>query len=398
MKKLALVIGVTAAFGINSAQADQVILDDLIVDGSICVGQDCVNGESFGFDTIRLKENNLRIRFEDTSTTSSFPSRDWQITVNDSVNGGLNKFSIEDIDAGSTPFTVEGGAPSHSLYVDDGGRLGLGTSTPVVQMHSKDGNTPTLRLEQDGSSGFTPQVWDVAGNEAGFFVRDATNGSTLPFRIRPGAPNESLDIQADGTVNMGGNAYVAGNAGIAGDVGIGTNSPGSQLHLNESASGTAVKLIMENSGSATSWEFVHRAHVDDAFAINTPSIDGAEFILSTNGNLKITGALTTAGSTCGGGCDTVFHSTYELESIEEHAKQMWKNSYLPAVGQTVEGAPFNVSQKTQRMLNELEKAHIFIEQLNARVKSKDAEISMLRMQQQEFADRLARIEGSVERK
>ena len=38
--------------------ADQVILDDLVVDGSICVGQDCVNGESFGFDTIRLKENN----------------------------------------------------------------------------------------------------------------------------------------------------------------------------------------------------------------------------------------------------------------------------------------------------------------------------------------------------
>ena len=43
------------------ATADQVILDDLIVDGSACVGQDCVNGESFGFDTIRIKENNLNI-------------------------------------------------------------------------------------------------------------------------------------------------------------------------------------------------------------------------------------------------------------------------------------------------------------------------------------------------
>ena len=31
---------------------DQVILDDLIVDGSACIGFDCVNGESFGFDTI----------------------------------------------------------------------------------------------------------------------------------------------------------------------------------------------------------------------------------------------------------------------------------------------------------------------------------------------------------
>ena len=64
-----------AALVAMPAAADQVILDDLIVDGSICVGLDCVNGESFGFDTLRLKENNLRIRAVDTSSTSSFPTR-----------------------------------------------------------------------------------------------------------------------------------------------------------------------------------------------------------------------------------------------------------------------------------------------------------------------------------
>ncbi|MCP3958144.1 MAG: tail fiber domain-containing protein [bacterium] len=182
---------------------DQVILDDLIVDGSACVGMDCVNGESFGFDTLRLKENNLRVRAVDTSSTSSFPSRDWQITFNDSSNGGANKFSIDDIDGGRTPFTIEAGAPSHSLYVDDGGRIGFGTSTPVADLHVKSGNTPTLRLEQDGSSGFTAQTWDVAGNEAGFFIRDATNGSTLPFRIIPGADSQALVIGANGNVGIG---------------------------------------------------------------------------------------------------------------------------------------------------------------------------------------------------
>ena len=44
---------------------DFLIIDDLIVDGSACIGFDCVNGESFGFDTLRLKENNLRIKFDD---------------------------------------------------------------------------------------------------------------------------------------------------------------------------------------------------------------------------------------------------------------------------------------------------------------------------------------------
>ena len=53
------------------ALADQVILDDLIVDGSACIGFDCVNGESFGFDTLRLKENNLRIKFQDMFTPRS---------------------------------------------------------------------------------------------------------------------------------------------------------------------------------------------------------------------------------------------------------------------------------------------------------------------------------------
>ena len=35
---------------------DQIITDDLIVDGSLCVGNDCANGEDFGSDTIRVKE------------------------------------------------------------------------------------------------------------------------------------------------------------------------------------------------------------------------------------------------------------------------------------------------------------------------------------------------------
>ncbi|MBT8115195.1 MAG: hypothetical protein KJP04_07430, partial [Arenicella sp.] len=124
-----------AVFGgvvvVGSANADQVINDDLIVDGSACVGFDCVNGESFGFDTIRIKENNLRIKFDDTSTSASFPRNDWQLTANDTNNGGANKFSIDDITGGRTPFTVEAGAPNNSLYVENSGELGLGTNNPV---------------------------------------------------------------------------------------------------------------------------------------------------------------------------------------------------------------------------------------------------------------------------
>ena len=191
-----------AGFSSFSALADQQIQDDLVVTGSICTGYDCVNNESFGFDTLRLKENNLRIKFIDTSSSSAFPTNDWQITVNDSANGGLNRFSIDDIDSGKTPFTIVAGAPANSMYVASNGNLGLGTSTPIVDLHVRGSDTPTIRLEQDSSSGWSPQTWDLGGNETSFFIRDITNGSRMPFRIMPNAPSNSLYIAADGGIGF----------------------------------------------------------------------------------------------------------------------------------------------------------------------------------------------------
>lgn len=186
----------------ESGTRDNIVADDQIVQGSLCVGFDCANGENFGFDTIRLKENNTRIKFEDTSV-GSFPSTDWQLTANDSASGGANRFSIEDITASRVPFTIEGAATTNSIYVDSTGRIGLRTSTPVLDLHIRTNNTPSIRLEQDNSGGFTAQTWDIAGNEANFFVRDVTGGSKLPFRIRPGAPTSSIDISASGMVGIG---------------------------------------------------------------------------------------------------------------------------------------------------------------------------------------------------
>lgn len=198
----ALVLGASLAVG-GKAVADQVIPDDLIVQGSLCVGFDCVNNESFGFDTIRLKENNTRIKFDDTSVSAGFPANDWQLTANDSASGGSSKFSIDDVTGSKTPFTITAGATTNSIFVDSTGRVGFRTSTPVLDLHVNTSNTPALRLEQNNSGGFTAQTWDVAGNEANFFVRDVTGGSRLPFRIRPGAPTSSIDINAAGLVGIG---------------------------------------------------------------------------------------------------------------------------------------------------------------------------------------------------
>lgn len=210
------------------ALEDQVISDDLIVDGSVCIGFDCMNGEIFGSDTLRLKENNLRIHFDDTSTLDGVPNNDWRIVANDSTNGGANRFSIEDATAGTIPFTIKAEAPSNSLYVASTGRIGLRTSTPVLDVHVLTTNTPAFRLDQSSAGGFTAQIWDIGGNEANFFVRDVTSGSRLPFRIRPGAPTSSIDIAADG------------------DVGMGTSAPKGPLEINRTPSMDPPEMIEDD--------------------------------------------------------------------------------------------------------------------------------------------------------
>src|SRR6185436_13830143 len=117
-------------------------------------------------------ENNTRIHFDDTSVSAGFPANDWRIIANDSASGGASKFSIEDSTGAKTPMTLTAGAATNSIFVDSTGRVGFRTSTPVLDLHVSTGNTPALRLEQTNASGFTAQTWDVAGNEANFFVRD----------------------------------------------------------------------------------------------------------------------------------------------------------------------------------------------------------------------------------
>ena len=215
----------TALLAGNVAKADIVHLDDVIATFSMCIGNDCVNGENFGFDTLRLKENNLRIHFDDTSTSASFPKNDWRILANDTSNGGGNYLAIEDSTAGRQVFRVDAGAPANSIRVDSAGDVGVGEDNPVVELHVTDGDSPTLRLEQDGSSGFTPQTWDLASNEANFFIRDVTNGSQLPFRIKPGADSDSLFIAANN------------------NVGIGTDSPGAAAHIRNGGSAVAASAF-----------------------------------------------------------------------------------------------------------------------------------------------------------
>ena len=271
----------------------QVIANDLVVQGSNCVGLDCTTGESFGSDTIRLKENNLRIHFQDTSSTGAFPSNDWRIIANDSNNGGLNYLGIEDSNTGRMPFRVEAGADANNLYVEADGDVGIKTANPVVDLHIVEGNTPTLRLEQDGSDGFTPQIWDVAGNEVNFFVRDVTNGSKLSFRIEPNTPQDTLYLDSTGNVGIG-------KSNPDAKVHVLTNDDSGKLLFENTNSTQADRVVfhlknngkpqfkLENTGNSKSWI------ITAGNKLVIENSDGTRVMdLDEDGNLRISGNITT---------------------------------------------------------------------------------------------------------
>jgi len=242
---------------------------DGIIRNSLCVGFDCPNSPTFSDSTVLMMENNTRIKFDDTSTISGFPNRDWEIQANSNSSGGGNYLAVNDCGNSSQGgcaedpvFKIEAGARSNALYVESDGDVGVGTSNPVLRMHLVDGDTPGLRLEQDGSSGFAPQTWDVAGNETSFFVRDASNGSTLPFRIRPGASSNSLVIDSDD------------------DIGIGVLSPSAPLHISRSG---AVRYRLENTSAGTQWDANNDGNGD--FAISLVGTGGNELEIEQDGDI-----------------------------------------------------------------------------------------------------------------
>ena len=192
-----------------------------------------------------------------------------------------------------------------------------------------------------------------------------------------------------------------------GDVGIGTAAPLANLDIN---SGFADTTLLLNNSSAQ-WELKSKAstgrlnfkNITDGgvpFKLGPNSVNGLLSVgtmaddlvevrgeLMVEGDVDVTGTLTTGGPTCGGGCDAVFAADYDLPSIEEHAAQMYANSYLPEIGPTVPKAAINVSERMGTMLNELEKAHIYIaqnhrekQQMQRQINQQAAELAIMKQQ------------------
>jgi len=99
-----------------------------------------------------------------------------------------------------------------------------------------------------------------------------------------------------------------------------------------------------------------------------------------SGKLDVNGTIYQSGVPC---CaDYVFAKDYKLESIEDHAKFMWEKAHLKAIPKARRDANGNemveIGGTYQKgIVEELEKAHIYIERLNKKIKDLEAKMKAL---------------------
>ena len=319
-----------------ATHAQAVLSGDHSVDGALCVGEGCTGSEDFGDFALKIKQNNTWLKFEDNSSTSSFPTNDWQIRVNDSANGGAEYFAIVDDETGNPILRLEAGAPGASIFVASDGHVGLGTVIPTDELHIFDAIDPGITFEDPSWR------WTLAGNVGGFYLFDPQN-SAIPFEIRSGAPTRALYIDSEG------------------QVGLGTDTPAAPLEISGADSFSFFRITATGAATneAVDIVFTEGPLGTGELRYNIVDGDGPEMRLNADGDMTIDGTLTTAGS-CSVGCDAVFDANYPLPTIEEHHARTLALGYLPNVGPTRDGEPWDVTDKMGRILNELEHAHLFI--------------------------------------
>lgn len=238
-----------ALIGAGLARADQLVPDDLVVTGGICVGFDCVVNESFADDVLHLKENNTRIRFDDTDATA----HDWQLEANDSPSGGLNQFSIRNDATATRPFLVQAGAPSISLLVTAEGNVGVGTFFPDA----------TLTVTGDANVGgtVTAGALAIAGDVAVDSVTTSgpidagsltiANAADVGGNLTVSGTVDGRDLAADAIARTGlGDAAVLGTkAGIVPAAAFSTRKPTATVTFQKPYDGPyVVTLTVMTSG------------------------------------------------------------------------------------------------------------------------------------------------------
>jgi len=200
----------------NITAKDIIESGKLVVHGHACIGEGCNNsGDVDASFPLKLKSFRPGVLFDDTGDIEDgIQPHDWALETNPSAA----QFSITDVENGTVPFTLAGGAPDNSLAVSSSGNVGIGTATPSNSLHVRrtDGTTRLLVEEASGTAAY--RVLATLKNKGGIEVdlndTSAFGGTGVTWALINSNANLILSDVGDAT-----NEFVltqAGNLTIAG--------------------------------------------------------------------------------------------------------------------------------------------------------------------------------------
>ena len=144
------------------------------IQGKMAVVLDATDGSTLS-ETLLLAENNLRIRFKDTSSSALFPTTDWEIQANSNLNGGESYFGIVDVDAGVLAFAVEASTGDSALVVQSDGTI----KTGGLKFPDQSVQTVAVPAPATGSATLgTMMYWDGSG---WIHIAPGSDGETLTW-------------------------------------------------------------------------------------------------------------------------------------------------------------------------------------------------------------------------
>jgi hypothetical protein len=280
-------------------------------------------------------------------------------------------------------------------------------------------DTPAIRLEQNNAGGFTAQTWDVAGNEANFFVRDLTGGSRLPFRIRPGAPTSSIDIAASGNVGIGvaspeANLHVNGASTQDAFIGIGpdpagNNSAGTGGALNLGYSGGSFGLgsgffnvrpdanaVAPNPSLRFATSNVQRMIITNTGRVGIGTLAPMQ-ALDVTGNIRASGNFISNATTLAVP-DYVFEPGYKLRPLTELAAYVEKEKHLPEIpsAQDMKVQGVNLTEMQMQLLKKVEELTLYTIQQDEQLKKLQSHNKALGNETAQLRARLSALEAAVQ--
>ena len=248
-----------------------------LITQSVCMGSACVAGDD-SVPVLKLKDSFVRLTFEDVVDGISY-NRDWALQANDGI-GGSERFFVWDLDAGTTPFSIEGNTADHALYVRSNSNIGLGTSTPAARLDVKASanGAAAQRLQSSSSTGYSGiEYLDNAGNVDLYFGIDNAASTTRLNSIN----NNPILLMTNSTERM--------RVTSGGSVGIGTSTPDAKLDVESSGS---VEVRMTITGSNV-WQLLNDF---PGFGIQLVGTGFRAVNVDGGGNMQLHGTLTQGSS------------------------------------------------------------------------------------------------------